>query len=355
MAAYFICARQFCRLQKRIHWRIYAFRDEHMNKSIFFSQFIRPIYYRQPIKTIKIRKYQKQETRMSTTSKKPPDIRVSTSGLHYGQNTTILRSIKTFSDSLFFICGVFLLLFYLQFLVHFTRCTMDILVLLTKDIVHQEVMSTNHLGLPSLPSSAHCCANLGQHTRDPSISVPPSSSLIYCARTSISVPSAIFERENALLLRVPVPVISHFALILLSVQFVAIIRRYYALPLRVQASVPRSQVPTSKKLVVDFALPLRVLHPSNTYFALIFTSVHLASLWGATMHCFELAFCELHCYFDQQVVRSSASSHHHPQVAQVSFALTGAHKHHHHGYNSHQPLDHSLSYENSESSFERLY
>ncbi len=223
---------------------------------------------------------------MSTTSKKPPDSRVSTMGLHYGQNPTILCLLKTTSISLFCILKTFFHLFYLPFLATITRCAMGILVLPTKDIVHQEVMSTNHLGLPSLPSSAHCCANLGQHTRDPSISVPPSSSFIYCARTLISVPSAIFERKNALLLRVPVPVISHFALVLSTVRFVAFLHRYFALPLRVQASVPSSQVPTSNKLVVDFALPSRVLHPSNTYFALIFASVQLASLWGANTHCF---------------------------------------------------------------------
>ena len=155
-----------------------------------------------------------------------------------------------------------------------------------RKILHQEAMSTNHLGLPSLPSSAYCCANLGQHTRDPLISVPPSSSFIYCARTLISVSSAIFELKNALLRRVPFPVISHFALVLSTVRFVAFLHRYFALPLRVQASVPSSQVPTSNKLVVDFALPSRVLHPSNTYFALIFASVHLASLWVPNMHCF---------------------------------------------------------------------
>ena len=36
-------------------------------------------------------------------------------------------------------------------------------------------MSSNCLGLPMSPTSAHCCAILGQHTKISSINVPPSS------------------------------------------------------------------------------------------------------------------------------------------------------------------------------------
>ena len=112
---------------------------------------------------------------MSTLSKKPPDHKTTTIISPFAQKPTFLGLLRTTSGK--FICLSSFLLYHSSpvSLNPFSKSDGGIVTVTTLSNLFQEVMSSNCLGLPSLPTSAHCCAILGQHTRISSISVPPSS------------------------------------------------------------------------------------------------------------------------------------------------------------------------------------
>ena len=260
---------------------------------------------------------------MKTTSKKPPDNQLPRSKHYFGQissNLCLARStFRNFIVTLGIISPSVIIQVFQASLLSF-RGTINHLAFST---VPQQVMSSNRLGLPTLPmSSAHCCASCG-HFQD-----------------SLSWSS------------VPPPSIIHSpALNSIGVRFVAVLTRQNALSSRVQPQV-----------TIILVLYYREMFGRNALFSKVCLFTILRALSSSRMR-LSVIFCQSYALWFESASSPSSTSlqvalpgnapsaTYQYQAAQVHipvpWTVTSAHYRHRLGYHSLQPLNQSLDNESS--------